>query len=263
MRTFRNRTAVLTAATAAMLSLALTACNGEDSKDTKSASPAASAPAESGGQDQGTDKGQGSTEQSGGQQQSTSGGQSGEQSQGGGSNSSAGGSSQGGSDQAQTPSKSGGSDQATTSGGKGSSSKSPAPCQARQLTVSAATVDGPPYTHLTLTAKNHTSSPCLMVGFPKIHFLDNARGIVPAVAKSKPAGQVVVEPGGSAYAAVRLSEGGRKENTEAVKEFTVTLEGGAGMASVTAPGAEGIAVDPAKWATGYWTPELRNGADEF
>jgi hypothetical protein len=35
------------------------------------------------------------------------------------------------------------------------------------------------------------------------------------------------------------------------------------MAAVKAPGSEGIAVDPATWATGYWTPELRNGADDF
>ncbi|MGW1603504.1 DUF4232 domain-containing protein, partial [Streptomyces eurythermus] len=28
-------------------------------------------------------------------------------------------------------------------------------------------------------------------------------------------------------------------------------------------GSDGIAVDPAKALTGYWTPELRNGADDF
>jgi hypothetical protein len=62
---------------------------------------------------------------------------------------------------------------------------------------------------------------------------------------------------------VRLSDGGVDEDVETVEDFSVTLQGNAGMAIVKAPGAEGIAVDPAKWATGYWTPELRNGADDF
>ncbi|ESU50084.1 hypothetical protein P376_1928 [Streptomyces sp. HCCB10043] len=103
-----------------------------------------------------------------------------------------------------------------------------------------------------------------MKEYPHIHFLDNARGIVPPVAKSKPQAPVILEPGQSAYAAVRMSEGGRKETTETVKEFTVTLKAnGGGMAVVKSPAAEGLAVNPQKWATGYWTPELRNGADDF
>jgi hypothetical protein len=61
-----------------------------------------------------------------------------------------------------------------------------------------------------------------------------------------------------------MSEGGRKESTETVKEFTVTLKAnGGGAAVVKSPAPEGLAVNPQKWATGYWTTELRNGADEF
>lgn len=41
------------------------------------------------------------------------------------------------------------------------------------------------------------------------------------------------------------------------------LQGGGGQAVVGAPGPDGIAVDPAKNKTGYWTYELRNGADDF
>ncbi|WP_018543811.1 DUF4232 domain-containing protein [Streptomyces sp. LaPpAH-108] len=146
-------------------------------------------------------------------------------------------------------------------GGTGSAT-APA-CTAKGLGISAETQDGSPYTHLVLTAKNTSGRTCRMTGFPEIRFLDNARGTVPSVAKSKPVTAVVLEPGVAAYAAVRISDGGRKESTEAVKDFSVTLPGGAGMAIVRAPGAEGIAVDPARWATGYWTRELRNGADEF
>ncbi|BAG20608.1 hypothetical protein SGR_3779 [Streptomyces griseus subsp. griseus NBRC 13350] len=100
--------------------------------------------------------------------------------------------------------------------------------------------------------------------YPHIHFLDNARGIVPPVARSKPGAPVVLEPGQSAHVAVRMSEGGRKESTETVKEFTVTLKAnGGGTAVVKSPAPEGLSVNPQKWATGYWTTELRNGADDF
>ncbi|MEV5579334.1 hypothetical protein AB0L39_12320 [Streptomyces parvus] len=86
---------------------------------------------------------------------------------------------------------------------------------------------------------------------------DNAPGIVPPFARSTPQAPVILEPGQSACAAVRMSEGGRKENTETLKAH------GRGMAVVKSPAAEGLAVNPQKWATGYWTPELRIGADDF
>lgn len=86
---------------------------------------------------------------------------------------------------------------------------------------------------------------------------------VPAVAKSKPAAPVVLAPGAPAYALVKLSDGGVDEDNEPVSAFSVTLEGDSTVVAVAAPGSEGIAVDPAKALTGYWTPELRNGADDF
>ncbi|WP_405434956.1 DUF4232 domain-containing protein [Streptomyces anulatus] len=132
------------------------------------------------------------------------------------------------------------------------------------MQITAERQDGPPYTHLTLSAKNTSGAGCEMKEYPHIHFLDNARGIVPPVAKSKPQAPVILEPGQSAYVAVRMSEGGRKESTETVKEFTVTLKAnGGGMAVVKSPAPEGLSVNPQKWATGYWTTELRNGADDF
>ncbi|NEE19346.1 DUF4232 domain-containing protein, partial [Streptomyces sp. SID7499] len=150
-------------------------------------------------------------------------------------------------------------------GSGGTSAKAAAPlCTAKGLQITAERQDGPPYTHLTLSAKNTSGAGCEMKEYPHIHFLDNARGIVPPVAKSKPQTPVILEPGQSAYVAVRMSEGGRKENTETVKEFTVTLKAnGGGMAVVKSPAPEGLSVNPQKWATGYWTTELRNGADDF
>ncbi|MFJ8446568.1 DUF4232 domain-containing protein [[Kitasatospora] papulosa] len=235
MSTVRTRTTVLAAAATAVLALSLTAC-GDDGTGTKSAGPAgsgstAAAAAVKSAQNAGSTDSDGASQASGdsGHAKTT-----------------------GGTGDAKTP---GG----TKTGGGGGV----AACTTKGLAISAEVQDGPPYTHIVLTAKNTSGHSCLMQGFPEIRFLENARGTVPAVDKSKPAGPVVLAAGAPAYAAVRLSDGGMDEDVETVKDFSVTLQGNAGMAIVKAPGAEGISVDPAKWATGYWTPELRNGADEF
>ncbi|WP_318215438.1 DUF4232 domain-containing protein [Streptomyces sp. SCL15-6] len=136
-------------------------------------------------------------------------------------------------------------------------------CTARDVRVTAATQDGPPYTHLVLTARNSTGHSCRLTGFPQIQFLESHKQDVPAVAKSKPATPVVLEAGAPAYALVKLSDGGVDEENEPVSAFSVMLEGDSTVIAVTAPGSDGIAVDPAKALTGYWTPELRNGADDF
>ncbi|MDQ0795327.1 DUF4232 domain-containing protein [Streptomyces sp. B1I3] len=233
MRTFRNRTTVLAAAATAALALTLTAC-GDDGTGTRSAGPAdVSRPATSPAQDAQDAAETASVQDTGA---------------------------------ARTAGASKTADGATAVGaaeGAGGSSSSPSACTTGDLTVSAAAQDGPPYTHIVLTAKNTSGHSCRMEGFPEIRFLENARGIAPAVARSKPAAPVVLTAGAPAYALVKLSDGGMDEDVETVKDFSVTLQGNGGMAVVKAPGAEGIAVDPAKWATGYWTYELRNGADDF
>ncbi|MFH9199189.1 DUF4232 domain-containing protein [Streptomyces anulatus] len=236
MRTFRNRTTVLAAATTAALALTLTACgdNGtgtrsegsaaSDSATVAAESPKAADDAAETGTTGSTGSGTGTTQAAGA-----------------------------------TKSTGGSGDSDATS------AKASAPlCTAEGLQITAERQDGPPYTHLTLSAKNTSGAGCEMKEYPHIHFLDNARGIVPPVAKSKPQTPVILEPGQSAYVAVRMSEGGRKESTETVKEFTVTLKAnGGGMAVVKSPAPEGLSVNPQKWATGYWTTELRNGADDF
>ncbi|MEU0099401.1 DUF4232 domain-containing protein [Streptomyces sp. NPDC006267] len=242
MRTFRNRTTVLAATTAAVLALALTAC-GDDGTGTRSAgsppsgSTAAVAP-ETAGPD--TDDANGA-----GTDRSTA-------------------TDAGTAQTAGAPKGSG------TAGGSGTVKKAPgaAPasarlCAVKDVAISAARQDGPPYTHLVLTAKNTSGTSCRIGGYPRIQFLESHREDVPAVAKSRPEAPVVLTPGAPAHALVRLSNGGVDEDDEVVTDFSVMLEGGNGQAAVRAPGKGGIAVDPAKWATGYWTYELRNGADDF
>ncbi|MFE3773001.1 DUF4232 domain-containing protein [Streptomyces sp. NPDC059122] len=231
MRTFRHRTAALTAASTAVLALALTACGGGGAA-TKSAGPAPSDSAAVG--DSGRPAEQADTSQ--------------------------------GNDAAKdgaTGHTTGKTGAAKGSGTGGNGSGAAPACNTKDVAISAAYQDGPPYTHIVLTAKNTSGHRCTLKGYPEIQFLESHRENVPPVAKSKPQLPVVLNPGDPAYALVKLSDGGVDENNEPVTDFSVTLQGGSGQAAVKAPGREGIAVDPAKWATGYWTYELRNGADDF
>ncbi|MFH9672923.1 DUF4232 domain-containing protein [Streptomyces sp. NPDC017405] len=150
----------------------------------------------------------------------------------------------------------------TAATGRQASASAPL-CTARDVAVTAATQDGPPYTHIVLTAKNTSSHPCRLTGFPHIQLLESHKQDVPAVAKSKPATPVVLTAGAPAYALVKVSDGGVDEDNEPVSAFSVTLENDSTVITVTAPGSGGIAADPARALTGYWTPELRNGADDF
>ncbi|WP_338683390.1 DUF4232 domain-containing protein [Streptomyces acidiscabies] len=152
------------------------------------------------------------------------------------------------------------------SAGSGSSTgdKAATPtCTAADVRITAALQDGPPYTHIVLTAKNTSRHSCRLAGFPRVQFLESHKQDVPAVAKSKPATPVVLAAGAPAYALVKLSDGGVDEDNEPVSAFQVMLEDDSTVITVSAPGKDGIAVDPAKALTGYWTYELRNGADDF
>ncbi|MER7518616.1 DUF4232 domain-containing protein [Streptomyces sp. NPDC126499] len=240
MRTYRKNT-VLAVAAAAVLSLGLTACGGD----------------EGGSRDEGAAITQVTPE----------GGAIGGATVGAGS---AGGSAAGGA--AASGSTAGGKGGAAVSGGStasassGSSAKAPA-CTYKDVKVTAAKVDETPTEHIVLTATNTSGRACRLHGYPLIAFgeIQTAKD-VPAVAKSKPAAPVVLEPGAPAYANVRIALGGVDEENKVVTSFHVNLFAGdapaEGSIVVKAP-AGGLAVDEAIAKTGYWTPELRNGADEF
>ncbi|MDV9193288.1 DUF4232 domain-containing protein [Streptomyces sp. SR27] len=243
-----HKSTVLAAAIAA-LSLGLTACGGGDdaagAKDAGSAGASKSAQATTdtgaaaGGADQTTAKnGSGST---------------------GGSTA---GSTTGGSGTKGPTTGSG-----TGSSGGGTGSTKARACASGDVKVTAAKADEVPTEHIVLTATNTSGSACTLLEYPLIAFgpIQTAKDI-PAVAKSKPAAPIVLKPGAPAYANVRVALGGAHEDNKVVKEFNVNLfaaEGPAeGSVVVKAP-AGGLAVDEAAAKTGYWTYELRNGADEF
>jgi hypothetical protein len=148
------------------------------------------------------------------------------------------------------------------SSGRQASTATPV-CAAADVAVTAAKQDGPPYTHLVLTAKNTSGHSCRLAGFPHVQLLESHKQDVPSVAKSKPAAPVVLSAGAPAYALLKVSDGGTDEDNEPVSAFSVMLEGDSTVIAVTAPGSDGIAADPARALVGYWTPELRNGADDF
>ncbi|MET8696702.1 DUF4232 domain-containing protein [Streptomyces bauhiniae] len=136
-------------------------------------------------------------------------------------------------------------------------------CRAQDVKVSSERQDGPPYTHIILTARNTSNHRCEMAGFPHIQFLESHKQDVPSVAKSKPAVPTVLNPGDPAFVLVKLSDGGVHEDNEVVNAFQLILEGDSTVIAVDSSAGGGLAVDPAKTLTGYWTTELRNGADDF
>ncbi|WP_432126155.1 DUF4232 domain-containing protein [Streptomyces sp. bgisy082] len=251
MRHHRRNT-VLAAAAIAALSLGLTACGGSDTgaKDAGSASSAPQAAAGTTSAESGSGSAGGSTATSGGATAggSTAGGSTGGGSTGGGKGTTASAASTG-----------------STTGGK-TAVKAPA-CAHGDVEVTAEKADEVPTEHIVLTATNVSGRACTLLKHPLLAFgpIQTAKDI-PAVAKSRPAAPVVVKNGESAYANVRISLGGVHEDNKVVKEFTVNLFASDGPAEgsvvVKAP-AGGLAVDEAAAKTGYWTHELRNGADEF
>ncbi|MFI1712845.1 DUF4232 domain-containing protein [Streptomyces sp. NPDC053513] len=258
MRNHRKNT-VLAAAAIAALSLGLTACGGgDDASGAKDAGSATASPSTAGTGDGGTAGGATAN------QTATKGGSG---STGG---SASGGSTAGGST-ASTGSAGGskaGSGTGGSTGSTGGKSSAAAPaCAYGDIKVTAAKADEVPTEHITLTATNTSGRSCTLLEYPLIAFgpIQTAKD-VPAVAKSKPAAPVVLKPGAPAYANVRIALGGAHEDNKVVNEFNVNLFAAQGPAEgsivVKAP-AGGLAVDEAAAKTGYWTYELRNGADEF
>ncbi|WP_328696336.1 DUF4232 domain-containing protein [Streptomyces sp. NBC_00342] len=245
----RSRATALAATTTAVLALALTACGGSGTGTrsegpANNAAPASAAKSATGSGSAATsDSAHGSAAKTSVATKGTT----------------AGGTTTGGNGTGGTGTGSG-----TGGAAKGATGSASAPlCTTEDVRISAAAQDGPPYTHIVLTAKNTSGRRCEMKGFPEIQFLESHKQNIPSVAKSKPATRIVLDAGAPAYALVKLSNGGADEDVRPVTAFAVWLQGGSGQAAVRAPGAEGIAVDPAAYRTGYWTYELRNGADDF
>ncbi|MFF8374667.1 DUF4232 domain-containing protein [Streptomyces sp. NPDC015661] len=254
MRNHRKNT-VLAAAAIAALSLGLTACGGgDDATGAKDAGSASSAPSTAGTGEAGA-AGGGTADQTATK--------SGSGSTGG---STAGGSTATGS--TGSTGSTGGSKAGSTTGSTSGQSSTKAPaCAYGDIKVTAAKADEVPTEHIVLTATNTSGRSCTLIEYPLIAFgpIQTAKD-VPAVAKSKPGTPIVLKAGEPAYANVRIALGGVHEDNKVVNEFNVNLfaaEGPAEGSIVVKAPAGGLAVDESAAKTGYWTYELRNGADEF
>lgn len=169
-------------------------------------------------------------------------------------------------DPAASKSKTGSSTGGKNSTGSTDTSKVPA-CGYKDVKITMAKADETPTEHIVLTALNTSGRSCRLFQYPLIAFGDiQTAKDIPAVAKSKPATPIVLKSGEPAYANVRVGLGGVHENNKVVTTFNVNLFAADGPAEgsrvVTAPSG-GLSVDEAAAKTGYWTYELRNGADEF
>lgn len=248
MRTSMRRPAVIAASAVAALSLTLTACGGGGgTKDEGAAKTEKSSSGTSGSSGEGT-TGSGTSGASG-TSGSTGSGTTGSGTEGSGTTGS-------------------GSAGTTGSAAHTASKKDKAPaCTVNDVKITAAKQSGTPTTHISLTAKNVSGHSCTLLKYPLIAFgqIQTAKD-VPAVDKSNPGTPVVLGPGAPAFAVVRIAKGGAHEDNRVVNSFNVNLFAGEGPAEgskvVSAPSG-GIAVNDAVAKTGYWTPELRNGADEF
>ncbi|MFC8511242.1 DUF4232 domain-containing protein [Streptomyces sp. NPDC057411] len=250
MRTQRKNT-VLAVTAAAVLSLGLSACGGGDA----------------GTRDEGAAPAQGQHQAAAGAAATTGGSAGGSTTGGSTGGTATKGSTTGGTTGSGSGSGTGASKGSAQSASTGTSAAGARSCAYGDVRITAAKADETPTEHITLTATNTSGSTCRLDGYPLIAFgaIQTAKD-VPAVAKSKPAAPVVLRPGAPAYANVRIALGGAHEDNKVVTSFNVNLFAGSdpaeGSVVVKAP-AGGLAVDEAAAKTGYWTYELRNGADEF
>ncbi|WP_206506532.1 DUF4232 domain-containing protein [Streptomyces chrestomyceticus] len=237
-RLFSTRTARVAASAAAVAAaLSLTACGGAE--DGKKAAGAAQ-PAASAGSDTGSGSGAGSANGSG--------------STGPSAKSPSGAGSQGGHGAQATPARTG-------SGGKhgASTGAKSTPCTAANTKVTVSKLSRP-INHILLTLTNTGSTRCDAYHYPALRF-DDAQAPTDVLQSSKPQSVVSVEPGRSAYAAVRTSDAtGEAEGGRTVHSLDVFFANRDGSyaerpAHPTLP--KGTYIDDSAQVT-YWQSELDN-----
>ncbi|MGW1895499.1 DUF4232 domain-containing protein [Streptomyces sp. NPDC002004] len=231
------------AATVALATLSLTACENGDGARDEGASAASTSTARHGG-----------SAGSGGSSTTTAG--SGGSTNGGGANSggansgSANGTASGGS----TSGKSGA---ATKGGANGRSAGSSAhsnnqPCNGAN-TKTTATVVSRPLNHLLLSVTNTGTKNCDLLGYPAARF-GEAQAVPPVIEASHPQAVVTLAPGESGYAGVLLSAGdGSGGNGYTAKSLTVHFD--SGRAATPALPAKGVYVDD-KLSVTYWQSSM-------
>jgi len=228
-----NRTRLLAAATIAVATLTLTACNdgqGTNDEGAATGSTTTSSPKASGTTSSGSSGG-------------TSTGSAGKNATGGSTGSSG---------------TTGSTGSTGTSGSKGSNDSDSAPVTTSCSPATTRTTATPvtrPLNHLLLTVTNTGSKNCNLVYYPAVKFQD-AQSVPPAIEDSKPQAVVTLAPGESGYASVLLAAAdGSGSNGYTAKSLEVYLDKSANAAAHPSLPAKGVYID-SSIKVSYWQSDM-------
>ncbi|WP_030546259.1 DUF4232 domain-containing protein [Streptomyces albus] len=115
-----------------------------------------------------------------------------------------------------------------------------------------------PINHLLLTATNTGTAPCFAYSAPLLRFDESAQSAVQIVEDSKPQSVITLAPGESAYAGVLtwVPDGGDESVSKRLDVWFAAKEGGStgSMVKLPLPG-EGVTVNDGAAVT-YWQPDV-------
>ncbi|MFE6620804.1 DUF4232 domain-containing protein [Streptomyces sp. NPDC057740] len=156
--------------------------------------------------------------------------------------------------------------------GSGSDAKAPAanaPAASRKDVTcegsNTKTVAAPlnrPVNHMLLTVTNTGSKTCFLYGYPSVQFT-GAQSVPPVIEASQPQAVVTLEPGQSGYASVSLSAtdgsgaSGYTANSLAVHFHGRSMSGSVGAAAHPSLPAKGVYIDDSIKVT-YWQQEMND-----
>ncbi len=132
-------------------------------------------------------------------------------------------------------------------------------CQGSNTKTVAAPLNRP-VNHMLLTVTNTGSKTCFLYGYPAVRF-GEAQSVPPVIDESRPQAVVTLAPGESGYASVILSatdgsaSGGRSEKSLAVSFYGRSMSGSVGTAAHPSLPAKGVYVDDSLKVT-YWQQDM-------
>ncbi|MEU4683515.1 DUF4232 domain-containing protein [Streptomyces xinghaiensis] len=153
-----------------------------------------------------------------------------------------------------------GAEGAAASGSRsGKANRKPVTCSAANTEVTVTEVSRP-INHLLLTATNTGTAPCFAYSAPLLRFSEDAQSALQIVEDSKPQAVVTLAPGESAYAGVLtwVPDGGHELRSERLDVLFAARNGGSTGAMVKLPlPGEGVTVNDGAAVT-YWQTDVES-----
>ncbi|MEU0923534.1 DUF4232 domain-containing protein [Streptomyces malaysiensis] len=129
-------------------------------------------------------------------------------------------------------------------------------CDINKTVLSVQNVKNP-INHMLLKATNGAGVDCKLVGYPSLKFGADAQAATPVNEDSKPQSVVVLAPGESAYAGITTSAAdGSGDEGSKIDSLEVFIDGNEDSAKVELPGGS-VFVDSAARVT-YWQTDLQD-----